>query len=57
MDHEPRGQFGCIQTDRTRGYPIDAGQRRAYRVKRGGGCGFPLVPAPTDRLLRNGMGR
>jgi hypothetical protein len=40
MDHGPGGQFG-VQNDRTRGYPIDAGLRRADRVKRGGGLRFP----------------
>jgi hypothetical protein len=52
MDHEPLSQFGCIQTNHTRGYPIDSGLRRAYPAERGRRRGSPIAPAPTDPLLR-----
>ena len=57
MDRERPSQFGCIQTYCTRGYPIDSGLRRAYRVERGKRRRSPIAPALTDRLLRNGRER
>ena len=49
--------FGCIQTYCTRGYSIDSGLRRAYRVERGRRRGSPIAPTLTDRLLRTGRER
>ena len=57
MDHAPPKQFGLIQTYRTRGYSIDGELRHAHRTQRGRRRGFPILRAPTARLLRNGRER